>query len=106
MAKTRRVLRLVHLLSDTGDGLTLDEIADELEVNRRTGERLREVVDGAFGQEIIQDDRRKRFRIPVACAAPLSAPTPPRWSRSRPKWPHLVPVDRRRRSCSKACSAR
>ncbi len=64
MAKTRRVLRLVHLLSDTGDGLTLDEMAAELEVNRRTAERLRDVIDEAFGLETSQDDRRKRFRIP------------------------------------------
>lgn len=64
MAKTRRVLRLVHLLSDTGDGLTLDEMASELEVNRRTAERLRDVIDEAFGLETIQEDRRKRFRIP------------------------------------------
>lgn len=64
MAKTRRVLRLVHILSDTGDGLTLDEMAEELEVNRRTAERLRDVIDEAFGLEVIQDDRRKRFRIP------------------------------------------
>lgn len=64
MAKTRRVLRLVHLLSDTGDGLTLDEMAAELEVNRRTAERLRDVIDEAFGLECVADDRRKRFRIP------------------------------------------
>ena len=64
MAKTRRVLQLVHLLSDTGDGLTLDEIAAELSVNRRTAERLRDVVDEAFGLEVLTDDRRKRFRVP------------------------------------------
>lgn len=66
MAKTRRVLRLVLLLSDTGDGLTLDEMAQELEVNRRTAERLRDVIDEAFNLETVQNDRRKRFRIPAS----------------------------------------
>lgn len=64
MAKSRRLLRLVHLLADTVDGLTLDEMAAELEVNRRTAERLRDVIRETFDLEELADDRRKRFRIP------------------------------------------
>ena len=64
MAKSRRLLRLVHLLADTVDGLTLDEMASELEVNRRTAERLRDVIRETFDLEELADDRRKRFRIP------------------------------------------
>lgn len=64
MAKSRRLLRLVHLLADSGEGLTLDEMAAELGVNRRTAERLRDVIRETFDVEEIADDRRKRFRIP------------------------------------------
>lgn len=64
MGKLRRMLRLVHLLADTTEGLTLDEMADELAVNRRTAERMRDVIDGEFELEILTDERRKRFRIP------------------------------------------
>lgn len=34
MAKLDRVLRLVHLLSESSEGLTLDEMAEALNVNR------------------------------------------------------------------------
>ena len=64
MGKFRRLLRLVHLLADSAEGLTLDEMAEELEVNRRTAERMRDVIAEAFVLEEIADDRRKRFRIP------------------------------------------
>lgn len=64
MAKFRRLLRLVHLLADSAEGLTLDEMAQELDVTRRTAERMRDVIDEAFGLDVLQDDRRKRFRIP------------------------------------------
>lgn len=60
MGKFRRLLRLVHVLAETGDGLTLDE----MEVARRTAERMRDIIDEAFGLEVTLDDRRKRFRIP------------------------------------------
>lgn len=51
MAKSRRLLRLVHLLAETGEGLTLDEMAAELDVNRRTAERLRDVIRETFDLE-------------------------------------------------------
>lgn len=61
----RRLLHLVHLLSNSVEGLTLDEMAEELGVDRRTVERMRDVIDEAFGPlEIHTDDRKKRFRIP------------------------------------------
>lgn len=63
MAKLDRILRLVHLLNETSEGLTLDEMADALSVDRRTAERLRDVVREHFDLEEWQDDRFKRFRI-------------------------------------------
>ena len=64
MGKFRRLLCLVDLLADIAEGLTLDEMAEELEVNRRTAERMLDVIAEAFVLEEIADDRRKRFRIP------------------------------------------
>lgn len=63
MAKLDRILSLVHHLADSSDGLTLDEMAEALGVNRRTAERMRDVVALHFDLDEITDDRRKRFRI-------------------------------------------
>lgn len=63
MGKLDRVLRMVDLLAMSSDGLTLDEMADELCVNRRTVERMRDIVADHFDVEELMDDRRKRFRI-------------------------------------------
>lgn len=63
MAKLDRLLALVHALSESIEGLTLDEMADCLGVNRRTAERMRNVVALHFELEEATDDRRKRFRI-------------------------------------------
>ena len=63
MAKLDRVLRLVHLLSESSEGLTLDEMAEALSVNRRTAERLRDIILRHFDLEELLDERHKRFRI-------------------------------------------
>lgn len=64
MGKLDRVLQLVHLLSDTSNGLTLDEMATAIGVNRRTIERMRDIVSLHFDLEDISGERPKRFRIP------------------------------------------
>ena len=61
MAKLDRLLTLVNALHDTSDGLTLDEMA--IGADRRTAERLRDVIRLHFDLEELPDDRRKRFRI-------------------------------------------
>ncbi len=63
MAKLDRLLALVHALSDTTEGLTLDEMAGRLDVNRRTAERMRDIIARHFDLDEIADDRRKRFLI-------------------------------------------
>lgn len=42
MAKLDRLLALVHALSESIEGMTLDEMAERLDVNRRTAERMRD----------------------------------------------------------------
>ncbi len=63
MGKLRRALTLVHLLADTTEGLTLDEMAQALGVNRRTAERLRDALRDEFDVEERMEDRTKRFFI-------------------------------------------
>ena len=63
MAKLDRLLTLVNALSDSAEGLTLDEMAETIEADRRTAERLRDVIRMHFTLEEFSDDRRKRFRI-------------------------------------------
>ncbi|GAA4019165.1 YafY family protein [Sphingomonas swuensis] len=58
-----RLLQLVRGLSETTDGLTLDEIAEVLGQGRRSAERARDVIALNFDLDEIVDGPRKRFRI-------------------------------------------
>jgi proteasome accessory factor B len=58
-----RLLCLVRSLSETTDGLTLDEMAEVLGQGRRSAERARDVIALNFDLEEIVDGSRKRFRI-------------------------------------------
>jgi len=63
MAKLDRAIALIHMLCESAEGLTLDEMAAKLEVNRRTAERLRDVILLHFDLHETLDGRTKRFRI-------------------------------------------
>ena len=63
-----RLTDLVNLairLQGAWGGLTLDGIAQEYGVSRRTAERMRDAVEAAFGplQEVETGDRRKHWRL-------------------------------------------
>jgi predicted DNA-binding transcriptional regulator YafY len=75
MAKLDRLLTLVNALHDTSDGLTLDEMAEVIGADRRTAERLRDVVRFHFDLEELIDDRRKRFRITGSLRRVFTRPT-------------------------------
>jgi predicted DNA-binding transcriptional regulator YafY len=65
-APAERLLRLARHLAGTRTGLTLDEMATELEVGRRTAERLRDSLVAMFPQMDWWDDeeRVRRWRLP------------------------------------------
>lgn len=63
MSNLDRTLKLVHALSESIEGLTLDEMATLLDVNRRTVERMRNVILLHFDLDEMIDGRVKRFRI-------------------------------------------
>lgn len=75
MGKMSRMLALVHLLADSVEGLTLDEMAAALGVNRRTAERMRDVIAANFDLEERTDDRHKRFRIAGALRRVYTRPS-------------------------------
>lgn len=58
-----RTLTLVHALTQSIEGLSLDDMADLLGVNRRTVERMRNVISLHFDLDDTFDGRTKRFRI-------------------------------------------
>jgi len=64
-APAERLLRLARHLAATRTGLTLDEMAAELEVGRRTAERLRDSLAAMFHQMTWWEDeeRVRRWRL-------------------------------------------
>jgi predicted DNA-binding transcriptional regulator YafY len=73
---SQRLLRLALTLAGTRTGLTLDEIARELGVGRRTAERLRDSLAALFPQLEAWDDeeRVRRWRLPGGALAGVSEP--------------------------------
>jgi predicted DNA-binding transcriptional regulator YafY len=73
-----RLLRLALLLAGTRTGMTMDEIAQYLDVSRRTAERLRDSLMELFpALECWEDDgRMKRWRMPGSALVGLSEPRP------------------------------
>lgn len=65
-APAERLLRLARHLAGTRVGLTLDEMATELDVGRRTAERLRDSLAAMFPQmDWWEDEERvRRWRLP------------------------------------------
>jgi predicted DNA-binding transcriptional regulator YafY len=74
--KAGKLLELARLLAATAEGLTLDEMAERLDVGRRTAERMRDAVRDVFPQlEEVDDPPSKRFRIPAGLDGLFQAPT-------------------------------
>jgi predicted DNA-binding transcriptional regulator YafY len=65
-AASERLFRLARLLAGTRVGLTLDEMAEQLGVGRRTAERLRDSLEAMFPEMQSRDDqaRVRRWRLP------------------------------------------
>ncbi|WP_296814479.1 WYL domain-containing protein [Brevundimonas sp.] len=74
--KAAVVLELARRLAASAEGLTLDEMARDMEVGRRTAERLRDAVLMLFPQaEEVSDPPTKRWRIRGGLSAFEQAPT-------------------------------
>ena len=77
-APAERLLRLARHLAGTRTGLTLDGMASELAVKRRTVERLRDSLLAMFPQMESWDDaeRVRRWRLPATALFGLVEPRP------------------------------
>ena len=74
--KARALLELARTLAGSAEGLTLDEMAREAGVDRRTAERMRDRLQDIFPQlEAVPDPPTKRFRIPAGLDGFMQAPT-------------------------------
>ena len=73
---SQRLLRLALMLAGTRTGLTLDEMAQNLEMGRRTAERLRDSLADLFPQLEGWDDeeRVRRWRLPSGALAGVAEP--------------------------------
>ena len=76
LEKAANLLKLALALATSAEGLSLDEIASQFSVNRRTAERMRNAVQDLFpGFETLEEGRFKRFRITGGLGAFFIAPS-------------------------------
>src|SRR3982751_213009 len=74
--KAGKLLELARMLASTAEGLTLDEMAERLDVGRRTAERMRDAIREVFPQmEEGEDPPTRRFRIPTGLDCLFQSPT-------------------------------
>lgn len=74
--KAAMVIELARRMAASAEGLTLDEMAGEMRVGRRTAERMRDAVLMLFPQaEEVSDPPSKRWRIRGGLSAFEQAPT-------------------------------
>jgi predicted DNA-binding transcriptional regulator YafY len=74
--KAAALVTLARALAGSAEGLTLEDMAQEIGVGRRTAERMRDKLIDLFPQmEVVADPPSKRWRIPSGLDGFLQAPT-------------------------------
>jgi predicted DNA-binding transcriptional regulator YafY len=77
LEKAAMLLDLARKLASSPEGLTLDEMADALEVHRRTAQRFRDALQDLFpAMEEVPDGKTKRWRITNGLDGLYQSPTP------------------------------
>lgn len=77
--KLEDIFNLIFLMQAKNQGVSLKDIQDEFDVSRRTAERMRDVIDRAFGdklQEVETNSRVKRWTLKENPAAKLVSFSP------------------------------
>lgn len=74
--KAALILELARRLAASAEGLSTEEMAEDLGVCRRTAERMRDAIAQVFPQmEVLQEGVSKRFRIPRGLDGFFQSPT-------------------------------
>jgi predicted DNA-binding transcriptional regulator YafY len=74
--KAGLLLKLAQCLASSAEGMTLDEIAEEMNTGRRTAERMRDALWDLFPlMEEVPDPPQKRYRIPGGLDGLFQTPT-------------------------------
>ena len=77
LEKAEMLLALARRLSSSPEGMTLDEMADFLQVHRRTAQRVRDALGALFPQmEEWAEGKTKRWRITSGLDGLYQSPTP------------------------------
>ncbi len=77
LEKAAMLLDLARRLASSPEGMTLDEMAQALEVHRRTAQRFRDALQDLFpAMEEIPDGKTKRWRITNGLDGLYQSPTP------------------------------
>ena len=76
--KAENLLRLICAMQESAQGVGLDDIMEMFDVSRRTAERMRDAALRAYPQidEFVDDERRKRWRMPRVLSKQLLTATP------------------------------
>lgn len=76
LEKATALLRLARRLAASAEGLSLEDMASEFGVDRRTAERMRDAIRDIFPQmQELRSGKAKRFRIPGGLDPFFEAPT-------------------------------
>ncbi len=71
--RLENLIRLALRMQGRADGLSLEDIQQDLKISRRTAERMRDALLRVFPQiEERTDDRKKRWRLPPASVGRLA----------------------------------
>lgn len=65
------IIRLIMLMQNSSQGLSIQDIQDEFNISRRTAERMKEAVVRLIPQTQKLGERIKRWCIPANCFSPL-----------------------------------
>ena len=68
LGKVENIIRLIHQMASSGQGVSLADIMDDYAVSRRTAERMLGLVKEIYGSLLevsVTDDFRKAYKLPT-----------------------------------------
>lgn len=69
-------LKLAQILAASAEGLSLDELEQETGIKRRTLQRMKSALSEIFQMDVVEVEKKARFRILHGLGSFLNSPTP------------------------------